>query len=309
MNVTQDNINAFLNKYISVVDLICSEYNYDFNIKHLLYLILPAFVIKYGINNEGLVLDCFKKIRIYISGRTDDRVQATYNRSLNINDNGYYTDKFVMINNYSKANLPELIDDIVHEYNHAVNSYNNEISYDDEFIKVRTGLCYQKYDKKNLSFVKRTNELSLEEVLNTLQSEEIINIINSFGNYKIENIEFSNTLYALKTEIVDDYYSSLAYKFQKQICDELLKNKTFTPTINNLRLKGLVDDIPSLFDNVIGTNGSYEKLNSLLADIDVLTAKYENTLLFKKRYVNKIISKSKEVISLIKEYDSKCIYK
>ena len=44
---------------------------------------------------------------------------------------------------------------------------------------------------------KKSNALTLEEILNTAQTEDVVNIINSFGNYYIENIELSNALYAL----------------------------------------------------------------------------------------------------------------
>ena len=309
MNITQENINQFLNKYIEIINTLSKEHEYDSNIKHLLYLIIPAFIIKYGVNNENTILDCFKSIKIYISDKKDKRVQAMYNRALKKSVTGYYTDKFVVINNYSEAALPMLIDNIVHEFNHAINSYNNEISYDDKYVRIRTGLSTVNYDKKTLTFINKSDEVSLEEVLNTVQSEEIVNIINSFGKYKIDNVEFSNTLYALKAEINGERFLSQGYQFQRYICEELTKNKTFTPTVNNLRFKGFIEDIPNLFDNVIGTEGSYKRLNKLLTEIDVLAIKYDKAIIFKKRIVNQIRSKSNDVISLIKDYDSKCIFK
>ena len=309
MNLTQENINPFLNKYIALIDSICLEYHYESNIKHLLYLIIPAFIVKYGPNNENAILDCFKKVKIYISQKQDKIVTASFNRTLNKNATGYYTDKYVMINNYSESSLPVLIDNIVHEFNHAINSLNNEISYDDNTIRVRTGLSTINYDRKTLKYIDKSLEVALEEVLNTTQTEEIIDIINSFGKFSIENIEFSNMLYALKSEISSSGYSSDAYQYQKYICDELIKNRTFTPTINNLRFKGFIEDIPNLFDNVIGREGSYQKLNKLLTDIHILVLKYSKTKFFKNRIINQLRSKSNEVLALIKEYDSKCIFK
>ena len=309
MNITQENINPFLNKYISLIDSICEEYHYEANIKHLLYLIVPAFSVKYGPSNEHAILDCFKKVKIYISGKTDKIVTASFNRTLNKNANGYYTEKYVSINNYSNSSLPALIDNIVHEFNHAINSLNNEISYDDKVVKVRTGLSTLNYDRATLRFIGKSKEISLEEVLNTTQTEEIIDIINSFGKYSIDNMEFSNMLYALKNEIKGNNYVSDAYNYQKYVCDELIKNKTFTPTINNLRLKGFIEDIPNLFDNVIGREGSYKRLNELLDEVHILVLKYTKAKFFKDRLLNKIRSKSNDVIALIKEYDSKCIFK
>ena len=205
--------------------------------------------------------------------------------------------------------MQELIDDIIHEFNHAINSYNNEITYDDKYVKVRTGISYSLHDKETLNIIKKSDEVALEELLNTKDTEDVINIINSFGKYRIENQEFANMLYAIKIEIGSNYYISNAYFLQKKICEDLINNKTFTPTINNLRIKGLIEDIPSLFDNVIGIKGSYQKLNKLLSDMHILILKYNSKKFFKERLLNKIISKKNEVKELIQEYENKCIFK
>lgn len=309
MILTQDNINSFLNKYITFVNKISDYYNYDNNIRHLLYLIVPGFVAKYGISNEKSILVCFEKVRIYISGTEDNTVTATFNRILKKNDNNYYTEKYVVLNQYRKASFTNMFDNIIHEFNHAVNSLNNEISLDDKYIKLRTGLCYLVYDRKNMKFLYKSNESFLEEVINTEQTEEIINIINSFGNYTIENVEFNNTLHVLKNEIVGNNYISDSYAFQSLVCDILMKNKTFYPTISNLRFKGFVNDIPIMFDGIIGKNGSYQYLNVLLKKIYNLQIKYSKSLFFKKIILNKIKLKAQELLSIIKEYDNKCIYK
>lgn len=309
MNLSQENINSFLSKYINFVNELSKEYNYTDNIRHLLYLIIPAFIVKYGVSYENSILECFKKVKIYISDTKDKVVTASFNRTLNKSSSGYYTEKFVVINNYSDSSLPGLIDNIVHEFNHAINSLNNEIYYDDNIVMVRTGLSTLNYDRKTLNFIGKSDTVSLEEILNTIQSEEVINIINSFGKYNIENLEFSNMLYALKSEINGEKFESLAYSYQKYICKELLNNKTFTPTVNNLRFKGFVTDIPHLFDDVIGTPGSYKKLNKLLTEIHTLILKYNDQKFFKNRILNKIKEKTYDVDKLIKDYDSKCIYK
>ena len=62
--MNQDNINEFLNRYIDFVDNLSNKYNYSSNIKHVLYLIIPAFVIKYGIKEERSILSCFNSIPI-----------------------------------------------------------------------------------------------------------------------------------------------------------------------------------------------------------------------------------------------------
>ena len=82
MNLTQDNINAFLDKYILFVDEISKKFRYDDNIRHILYVIVPAFISQYGVSNEAFILKCFREIKIYASGNSNSLVTATFNRSL-----------------------------------------------------------------------------------------------------------------------------------------------------------------------------------------------------------------------------------
>ena len=308
MNINQDNINQMLNKYILFVDELSTEFNYSNNIKHLLYVIVPAFVIKYGIDNESTILNCFRKVKVYISSHSKN-VQASFNRNIKKNDEGYYTEKFITVNPFNDTSLSRILDNFIHEFNHAVNSINNEIIVSKDIIRVRTGLTTLNYNKEDLSYIDKSDETVLEELLNTSQTEEIINIIKSFNKYNIENQELYNTLYNINQEIGDENYKSDAYSYQKHVCESLINNKTFTPTINNLRFKGLIEDIPELFDNVMGEKDKYKKLNEILSDMYIIINKYSNSSFFKNRYLSKIRSLSKEVTEIIKEYESKCIFK
>lgn len=296
----------FFNNYITFVDKIAKENNYESNIRHLLYVIVPAFILKY--NNEKMILRCFEEIKIHLSNTEDPTVTASFNRVLNKRGENLYTDKYVVINQYKTASMTNLIDSIVHEYNHAINSYNNEIVVEEDKIKVRTGLSYLVYDK-DLKFLYNSKELALEEVINTSQTEEIINIINSFDYNSVDNSELSDFLYALKHEIKEDKYQSLAYYFESQITEVLIKNKTFIPTVNSLRYKGYIDDIPNMFDNVIGKEGSYNYLNKQLGEVSLLVIKYSKAKFFKKFILNKIYEKTKKIRDLIEEYDNNSIFR
>lgn len=308
MDLNQENINQFLNKYVTFVNEISNDLEYNSNIRHLLYIIVPAFVAKYGINNEQTVLNCFKNTKVYIREHNKN-VSAAFNRSLRKEGSKYYTDKFITVNSFSRSSLSTIIDNIVHEFNHAVNSINNEVIVTDEFIKVRTGLTTLNYNRENLVFIDKSNETVLEEILNTNQTEEIIEIIKSFSSFYIENSELANSLFSLKKELGHKKYSSDAYSYHKKICTILIDNKTFTPTINNLRFKGLIEDIPGLFDNVVGELGSYIKLNEMLTDLHNLIIKYSESKMFKNRYLKKIKIVSDDITRLIEDYDKKCIFK
>lgn len=309
MYLDKSNCNSFFNKYVNFVDKISSFFKYEDNIRHLLYLIVPAFVLKYGISNESVILKCFESTKIYVSGTEERMVTAYFSRNIKKENNNYYTSKYIVLNEYKKASFTNLIDSIVHEFNHAVNSFNNEIKCDDKIICLRTGVSYMIYDKETLKFLRKSSDVYLEEIINTQQSEEIINIINSFNLLDVENVELSNMLYVLKNEIKNDKYKSNSYSFQSYICKELMQNKTFLPTISKLRFKGFVDNISDLFDDIIGKKGSYNHMCRLLEEIFNLELKYINSKFFKKGYLAIIRKKALEVISIISDYDNKCIYK
>ena len=60
------------------IDEICNKYNYDSNITHLLHIIIPAFILKYGISKEKLILNTFKDIKIINSNEENNMVKAYY---------------------------------------------------------------------------------------------------------------------------------------------------------------------------------------------------------------------------------------
>lgn len=314
MNINQDNINDFLNKYIDFTNNLSSKNNYPNNIKHVLYLIIPAFVMKYGIREERNILSCFENVPIYISDKTNKLYTAYFNRRLYSKmEDGlikYYSSKEVVINNYYDTTLIDLIDSLAHEFNHAVNSIANEIKWNDEEVSLRTGLSYIHFFRSDINKVKsRSKDITLEEIINTKQTEDIINIINSFNNYSILNEEFANTLYSLKHDIDDKGYKSNAYFFQSYICKELMKNRTFIPTIENLRFKGNVDDIEKWFDDITNVPGSYNKLTSMLDEILKEEAELNKVKWLKKYKINKIRAKSREVLDIVAIFDKNCIYK
>lgn len=314
MDINNENINLFLNKYVEFVNNLCIKHNYPVNIKHVLYLIVPAFVMKYGIKEERNILSCFEKTPIHIDENNDSLEKAYFNRRICSTYEGgnikYYAQREIVINGYRDISLLDLIDSIVHEFNHAVNSIINEIKWNNDEVSLRTGLAYIHFYRDNINKVKsRSKNIMLEEIINTTQTESIINIINSFNNYEINNEEIKNTLYSLKHNINTTGYESSAYYFQNYICKALMKNKTFIPTIENLRYKGNVEDIENWFDNITNIRGSYNKMINLLEEMFNEEKSLQNVKLFRKYKINKIIEKSKKVLDIILMFDSNCIYK
>ena len=255
--------NLVIEKEKAFIDQISDRYEYDDNMRHLLYIIIPAFVIKYGIKNESLILNTFRDIRIIKSDKQDKYVKAYYS-SHPVYENGEYsTVKFMVIQNYNKISLIDLLDNLVHEFNHAVNSYRDEIRVTKNYIYLRTGLTYRVYNKDPLSFVRKDPSYLLEEIINTKQTEEVINIIKSFD---FENRDISNTIYAINNE-TDHKYNSNSYYLESYACKQILENRTFINTLANLRLVGEVFNITKWFDDITGQEGSYKELISLLKSL------------------------------------------
>ena len=299
------NQNTIIEREKKYIDEISTRYNYDENIKHLLYIIIPAFIIKYGINKEQMILNTFKDIRIMISNKKDKHIKAFYSSRPIRKNNKYDTIKFMVIQNYDSISHIELLDNLVHEFNHAINSYINEIKETKNYLYLRTGLTYRVYNKNNLEFIKKHSSYLLEEIINTKQTEEIIDIIKSFDE---SNKDISNTIYAINSE-TNHNYSSNSYYLESYTCKQILDNKTFINTLGNLRINGEIYDIPDWFDNITGEKGSYKRLIDLLNEIYNLEIEYSKKKFFKRITVLKIRSTSQKIMNIVNTFDNNVTYR
>ena len=283
-----------------VIQDICNLYGYDNNISHLLYLMIPAFIIKYGISNEKLILDVFRNIQIIHSNKKSSYVRAFYSSSLFFHNGKYLSKKVMVIQNYDKIHLVELLDNLIHEFNHAINSYVNEIIVRDKYIYLRTGLTFRIYNKSNLSFIKKQDSYILEEIINTKQTSDIINIIKKF---KSNDFSIQNTIYAINNETNNKYYSD-AYSLQTYVCRDLLNNRTFLSTLEKLRLTGDVLEIKKWFDNIVGRKGAFQELIQYLKEILDLEMKYSNQKIMKGITANKIRNVTDKIKDIVEQFTS-----
>ena len=287
------------------IDQISDKYDYDDNIRHLLYIIIPAFIIKYGIKNESLILNTFRDIRIIKSDKQDRYVKAYYSSHPIYEDGKYSTVKFMVIQNYNKISLIDLLDNLVHEFNHAVNSYRDEIRVTKNYVYLRTGLTYRVYKKDPISFVRKDPSYLLEEIINTKQTEDVINIIKSFDG---ENRDISNTIYAINNE-TNHKYNSNSYYLESYACRQILENRTFINTLANLRLVGEVFNITKWFDDITGEDGSYKELISLLNKIYDLEKEYIKRKLFKSITLGKIRETSRKIMRIVETFNNNVNYR
>lgn len=301
--MNNNQINELIDIGVQISLQLEKKYNYPSNITHLLYLIIPAFIIKYGISEERYIIDCFNNVPILIDDKQDNVYQAYYRSIPSFNGSNYITNKGIVLNNYNNISLMQLLDNLVHEFNHAINSIHQELNVNKDKLYIRTGLTYIIYDTNTLNPISKLDNSILEEIINTKQTEMIIDIINSFNNYNITNLEVTNTLYSLQKS-----YKSNAYLLQSIVCRRLIENKTFFSTLENLRFKGNISDIELWFDGITNINGSYQKLVSLLKQ----TLDYQ-LMLTKKKFkyftIRKIKRINQELLEIIDIFDNNCNYR
>ena len=299
-------INLLIKEEIEFSNNLAYKYRYPDNITHLLYLIIPAFIIKYGNNSKNLIEKTFMEVPIRIDGKQDNIYQAFYYSIPEYKEGNIVTRKGITLRNYHNISLMQLLENLVHEYNHAVNSIKNEIVIDD-YIKIRTGISYNIFNK-SLDFIKKTDEITLEEVINTKQTELIINLIKEFSSYNIEDVNVSNTLYSINHSVGTGYKSN-SYLLESIVCRKLMENKTFISTFEKLRYEGQVDDLCDWFDNITGDKESFHKLTSLLSKTLDLSKELNNAKWFKNMKINKIRSITSDALEIVDKFNNNTIYK
>ena len=294
------NYNQILDQEKPWINKLCDEKNYDENIRHLLYVVIPAFTIKYGISREKLILNTFQNVILQKSTEKEKYIRAYYVSTPIEKEKEYQTKKYIVIQNYQDIQLVDLLDNLVHEYNHAINSYMNEIKTTKNYIYLRTGLTCRIFQKSDLKFVRKQNSYILEEIINTKQTSDIINIIKSI---KSEDRDIQNTIYAINSETESTYLSD-SYYLQSYICKEILNNRTFITTLEKLRITGEVYDIEKWFDDITGEEKSYRLLNQLLEEVYRLEEKYTNQKLGRGFTLRKIRTTSQKILRIVKQFDN-----
>ncbi len=293
-------IDLIIEREKSLIDSISDSYHYDSNIRHLLYIIIPAFIIKYGPSHEKLIINTFRDTKIIRSNKEDKMVKAYFSSIPKLENEEYKTKKYMVIQNYQNIPLVELLDNIVHEFNHAINSYKNEIKETSKYIYLRTGISYRIYKKENLEFVKKKDSYLLEEIINTKQTSDIINIIKEMHP---KDASLQNTIYAINNETMKQYNSN-SYYLQSYVCKEIIQNRTFISTLETLRLNGEVYDIDDWFDHIMGEKGSYKDLTTSLVEVYQLELKYANQKLFKSITIGKIRDMSRHIKRIINQFNN-----
>ena len=299
---------TIMNESIDFVDNELTIYNYSTDIKHLLYIIIPAFIIRYEYKNKNNIFQVFREVPLIETTENNKRFQAYYTSYPYKSNNKILTRKYILVRHYKDKPLIELLDNIIHEYNHAINSFINEIKLTKTKIYIRTGLSYALFDRKTLKPLGIDDKNILEEILNTKQTEEVVDIINNFNKNDLNNFDISNTLYSINNTI-DNQYKSNAYSLQKTFTKNLTNNKTIINILSNMRFNGNIDEIPTFFDDIVGKENSYNDLIYILNESSRLEREYANSKLFKKIKLNKIRSLYKKANRIIDNFNNNYHFK
>ena len=301
-------LNELMNRSQKSVTSLIAKYHYPSNIGHLLYLIVPAFIIKYGIQNERYILNSFEQIPILIGTKEDTIYQAYYSAVPVEQDGKIITKKGIVLNHYQNTNLMHLLDNLVHEFNHAINSIKEEVLFDEKIVKVRTGICYILYDRKTLRPIKKEESSIIEEIINTKQTEMIIDIIHSFYHYEFTNSDFNSALYSIHS-FINQRYQSDAYLLQSFVCKSLMENRTFISTLEKLRFDGNIEEVDDWFNHITGSPNSFSRLTFLLGE----TLKLQMDLTKKKgiRFlkIRKIRTLNQEAMHIVERFNQNCNYR
>ena len=137
MNINEKILNNIFDESQQFINNSLSKYNYNEEIQKILLLIIPSFIIKYGYENKNKIFKTFNEVSMKITKEEEKIYQAYYVSIPNHTNNIITTTKYIIVHNYKDKKLIELIDNIIHEYNHAINSLINEIKEDENNIYIR----------------------------------------------------------------------------------------------------------------------------------------------------------------------------
>lgn len=308
MKINDKIINDLFNYSFEFIQAKLNKYEYSLETKQLLNIIIPAFIIKYGFENKNKIFRVFEEVPVIFSNQNEKIYQAFYTSLPIVLNEQIKIKKYIVIHRYIDKPLLELVDNIIHEYNHALNSIVNEIKVDDSYIYIRTGLMYCRYSKLDISNGVKDDSYIIEEIINTRQTEIIMDIINSFKQYNIYNDQIILILKNIKM-VVNNNYLSEAYLFQSTLCKELMTNETFINVMSGFRFSGNIDEAEYFFDNITGIDNSYSMLISILNKSVEIEDQLSKTKFFKRRKIEKAIILYNQAKKIIDQFNYNYHYK
>ena len=272
---TDEVVNQLFDYSKCMVDSLTKKNSQDEDIKNILYLVFAGMVSYYGYENINDICKAFSNKFIYDSKRQFFKYIKDKNIKVsNINDtmgtfiqraslkntpfgDYYNVDNTIFIFKSVFYDMIELIDTVVHEYNHLLNSLNKPIVDIDSKIYLRCGLRLTSFDEKN----NPVYNYNIEEGMNVLQTMQIVNKILYFSNFSIKDKKLADILNHIKNS---DYNSKgHGYESVINLIGPLYQNSSFKSLVNSTRITGNVKTFSDYFDRKT-YGGAYNELCSSL---------------------------------------------
>lgn len=194
---------------------------------------------------------------------------------------------------HGKKKENRLLNSFIHEMAHLVKgSVNAVIKEKSNNYAIRSGLNVLESYVKDNQVVTISRNVSLDEVINTLQVVDMLEEIKRLDKSEL-SLEVSNYFDKLDLETLD---TSLGYDFAVRLVEPLWANTRFKTNIEDNVVEGNIWEIEENFNQVIGSS-FFETFSKYLDEID------ENFL------DGNLVEKYSEIVSSIVDlYNIKCNY-
>ena len=296
--------------YVLALKLVSSRYDRSYEYFNILTLALSTLLYKYK-DKRYLVEDIFKDVDIYIEKDSIEDILKSKNIeivssvegneevSCGISTLGYtYTfedNKFVKHKDNSfiicsyNADIIDLLNTFIHEYNHLVKSCLNETKINELEYTIRSGIGYYRcrYNPKSDILYEEHYYETFDEVINVIETTEMM---ENSGLLPIDDLGID------RNNLSED----ISYELCVSLIRPLWSNPTFKSLIEDNIIDGEIDTIVKSFNDVLGEY-AFEKLAEYLDDLQYME---DNTTYNKKKYY-RIKNNIKKMVS---EYNRRTNY-
>lgn len=273
---------------MSFIDDIAKKYDYGEEEKKIIKVAYDLFVNYY--ENQKRIEDVLENVPFFIK-KEKGSVKALFARRIYKKDKKYATKSKIVIRKADVFNLNDLLDEVVYQYNEAINSYKNELTIEKDKVIVRRGIEL-KILSKSLKTEKIYNSL-IEGAINSFQSEEILQRLT----------KQQNKLYNIKGN--ENY---LKYQKERHFLKPILKSEDLMNIINNARIEGHIDSLEDKFYELTKVQNFFYKINNLLEENNLLETRYKSTKILKSFYNKKLKNNRLKINSLMNKLGQEVKY-
>ena len=281
MFYTDEACNDLLNYSKVLVDQINKSKKCPQELKVLQYVIFAGMISYYGFEYVDTIFKAFAAPNFYYTNSSLNEIMKSNNifdpsveKSIKNGDveafvllrfgkNGLgklYVNRDIYIIDGVDTKPDELVEKVIHEINHVVNSINNPICIKSGNEVVRSGLSV-------IGIVDSLRSYNmLEESVNVLQSAEIMEHILAFTQCDIKDSEIKRLLDKIKYAF-GSKREGLGYEAIVPAVRPLYLNPEFKKVVKRQRMVGRIVPIKANFERKVG-EGSYNEFCKTLDDLE-----------------------------------------